>query len=190
MHGTKRYAGAKRTLVFSKKYDLELLIMHNGPRPSGEEKWYPHGTEVKHVPWSMDHYIKYLADSDIGIAPNNLIHDTSAKNLIKTNKNFNYTSDDYSLRFKMPSNPGRFVVFGKLGIPVVSDFYPSAIQYLQNGAGFVAHSSAGWHYCLEELIISHQLRQEVGDNLQSLVRQQFDFDVQNKKLLSFLETLV
>lgn len=173
-----------------KKYNLELLIMHNGHRPSGEEEWYPQNISVRHVPWSMDHYIKYLAESDIGIVPNNLIHDTSAKNLIKTNKNFNYTNDDYSLRFKMPSNPGRFVIFGKLGIPVVSDFYPSAIQYLQNNVGFVAHSSAGWHHCLEKLITSHQLRQEMGGNLQSLVRQQFDFDVQNEKLISFLGGII
>jgi len=176
--------------ALGKKYNIELLVMHNGSPPRGNENWIPDNVSVRHIPWSMENYIHELGHSDIGIVPNNKIHDVSTKLLTKTNNNFNYTDDDYSLRFKMPSNPGRYVIFGKLGIPVVADFYPSALQYLKNDVGFVAHSKAGWHHCLEQLIISYNLRQKMGDKLQSLVREEFDFELQNKKLISFLKANV
>ena len=171
------------------RYNLELLIMYNGSPPSGNEMWYPSSIDVRHVPWSMENYVNELSKSDIGIVPNNMIHDDSTKLLTTTNSSFNYSKDDYSLRFKMPSNPGRFVIFGKMGIPVVADFYPSALQYLQNGTGFSAHNPAGWHHCLEQLIASHELRQKMGIALQSLVQEKFDFEVQNEKLLSFLRSV-
>ena len=173
-----------------KKYNLELLVMHNGHPPTGEESWYPKNVSVRHVPWSMNNYTNELYKSDIGIVPNNLTHDSGTKHLIKTNNSFNYSDDDYSLRFKMPSNPGRFVIFGKMGIPVVADFYPSALQLLQDGTGFVAHNPSGWHYCLEELISSCELRQSMGNSLQDLVEDKYNFRTQNIKFKSFLEGVV
>ena len=121
-----------------KKYNIQLLVMNNRNAPSGKEKWYPKNCEVRFVPWSMDNYVKELAKSDIGISPNTLTHTTTP-----TKNSYNYSEDDYSLRFKMPSNPGRFFVFGKLNIPVVADFYPSSLQYLDGCNGFVAHNIAG-----------------------------------------------
>ena len=164
-----------------KKYNIELLVMHNGRPPSGKEMWYPQNCMVRHIPWSMDNYINELAKSDIGIVPNNMVHDTSLKHITKTNHSFNFSDDDYSLRFKMPSNPGRFAIFGKLNIPVIADFYPSALQYLGRYAGSVAHNPSGWKYCLEQLIKSSSLRQLKGDLLQQIVIDNFDFDLQNKK---------
>jgi len=176
--------------LLGQKYDLELMVMYNGKPPEENEPWVPQNLTVRHVPWSMDNYVKQLGKCDVGIVPNNLIHDNSIKTSTSTPQDFNYSLDDYSLRFKMPSNPGRLTVFGILGIPVVADFYPSALQYLQNGCGFVAHSQAGWYHCLEKLIISSTLRQEMGNKLQSLVQNEFDFDIQNKKFISFLESMV
>ena len=173
-----------------KKYKLELLVMHNGTTPTGKEKWHPDNITVTHIPWSMENYVRGLFQCDIGIVPNNLIHDVSVRNMVKISTGFNYNDDDYSLRFKMPSNPGRFVVFGKLGIPVVADFYPSALQYLKGDTGFVAHNESGWHYCLEKLITSKELRQKMGDSLQLLTMNEFDFKLQNKKLISFLESVL
>jgi len=168
-----------------KKYNIELLVMHNGSVPTGKEMWYPQNCKVRHVPWSMDNYLDELAKSDIGIVPNNMIHDTSFNKLTKKN-NFNFSEDDYSLRFKMPSNPGRFIIFGKLNVPTVADFYPSALQYMKGDEGFVAHNPSGWEYSLEKLIKSSSLRQQMGDCLQQLVINEFDFGLQNKKLLTFL----
>jgi len=167
----------------SKKHDIELLLMHNDPPGAHAERYrqsLPRGVKQTRVPWSMENYEKLLALSDIGIVPNSL-------GLVPESPGI--TGDpntDYCLSFKMTSNPGRFIVFGLLGIPVVADFYPSSLQYLQNGRGFVAHSEAGWYHCLEQLITSHTLRQQMGNNLQDLVKEEFDFEIQNKKLVSFL----
>jgi glycosyltransferase involved in cell wall biosynthesis len=175
----------------SQHHSIELVVMYNGSPPRSEEPWLPKGVRVKHVQWSMSNYEDELSKCDIGLVPNNLIHDASSKSMASLTRKYNYSQDDYSLRFKMPSNPGRFVVFGRLGIPVVADFYPSALQYLREDlkTGMVACNPSGWERCLERLITSHELRQEMGDRLQSLVVSEFDFEHQNKRLLNFLKTL-
>jgi hypothetical protein len=169
----------------SKRHDIELVVMYNGSPPTGKELWYPKGVSVCHIQWSMNNYF-LLSGCDVGIAPNNMLHDKSAAEL---RMNLNYSPDDYSLRFKMPSNPGRFIVYGLLGLPTVADFYPSALQYLKDDIGFVACNKDGWEYCLEKLIQSHELRQKMSDGLQNLVRTEFDFEIQNKRFTKFLEAL-
>tara|TARA_R110002126_G_scaffold140855_2_gene285697 strand:- start:1877 stop:2857 length:981 start_codon:yes stop_codon:yes gene_type:complete len=166
----------------SKKFNLKLLVMYNGQKPTGKEPWFVNSIETEHIPWSMENYKNALSKSDIGIVPNNLI--VSQKQYAMINKNKN--PDNYLLSFKMPSNPGRFITFGQLGIPVVADFFPSAIQYLQSDIGLIANSSSGWEYCLESLIKSKELRQLHGDNLQKLVKNKFDFKIQNKNFKKFL----
>ena len=173
----------------AKKYNIELLVMHNGSAPSGNEKWYPDNINVRHVKWSMENYLKELSKIDIGIAPNNMIHNDEQMKQNETASAYNYSPDDYSLRFKMPSNPGRFLIYGKLGVPCVADFYPSALQLLDGENGFVAHNIQGWQWCLEQLIKSSSLRQKMGDNLQKLVEDKFDFHYQNDKFLKFLRNL-
>jgi hypothetical protein len=172
-----------------KRYDIELLVMYTGAPPRKEESWIPDGVSVRHIPWSMENYHNELSKCDIGLVPNNIIHNRLEKSMNETANKYNYSIDDYSLRFKMPSNPGRFAIFGLLGIPVVADFYPSALQYLTNDTGLVACNPSGWEYCLEKLITSSSLRQRLGDGLQNLVQKEFDFSVQNNKLLEFLKTL-
>jgi len=174
----------------SSKFDLDLVVMHSGLAPTGYEEWIPQGVNVVHVPWSMENYHRHLGNCDVGIVPNNILHNVKDKNEGVLQKNFNYSKDDYSIRFKMPSNPGRFIVFGLLGIPVVADFFPSAIQLLDmNNTGFVACNPQGWEYCLERLFESHVLRQKMGDGLQNLVEEKFDFEKQNENLLAFLRSL-
>lgn len=175
----------------SSKYKIELVVMYNGNPPIGTEPWIPKGVSVKHIQWSIDGYASQLSHCDIGLVPNNIIHDSSEKSLNSLNRKYNYSSDDYSLRFKMPSNPGRFIIFGKLGIPVVADFYPSALQYLREDlkTGMVACNPSGWERCLEKLMRSTQLRQDLGDGLQKLVSTEFDFDHQNRNFLNFLKSL-
>ena len=68
---------------------------------------------------------------------------------MRVNSFFNDTDDDYIIRFKMPSNPGRMIVFWKLGIPVVADFLPSHFQFIKEGVnGLLASSSAGWYHSI------------------------------------------
>jgi hypothetical protein len=77
-----------------------------------------------------------------------------------------------------------------MGIPVVADFFPSAIKYLQNGTGLVAHSKDGWKYSLEKLIKDKRLREEMGANLKSMTEATFDVNLQNEHLKSFLTRLL
>jgi len=182
MEGDKTLLPAIEEL--GKKYNIELLLMHNSPaHPERYNRAMPNGIKIHRAPWSMENYIKFLSLSQIGLVPNNLG---------ATPKEPGTTGDpntDYCLSFKMTSNPGRFAVFGLLGIPVVADFYPSSLQYLQNGCGFVAHSKDGWYHSLETLIQSKKKREEMGNNLQKLVNREFDFTVQNKNFLLFLEQI-
>jgi hypothetical protein len=175
----------------SNRFNIELVVMYNGQPPTGNEPWMPRGVSVKHVQWSMDSYVSDLAQCDIGLVPNNILHNSLEKSTNSLDRKYNYSSDDYSLRFKMPSNPGRFIIFGKLGIPVVADFYPSALQYLREDlkTGMVACNVSGWERCLEKLMQSTSLRQEMGDGIQQLVESNFNFDYQNTKFLNFLSLL-
>ena len=172
-----------------KKYDIEFVVMYGGYPPSGTEKWYPKNVKVKHVPWSMENYVTQLAQCDIGLAPNNMIHNIDQMRLSETNNNFNFSEDDYSIRFKMPSNPGRYVVFGRLGIPTVADFYPSALRYLTDDRGLIAHSVDGWEYSIEKLINNVELRNKLSANLQSFIKREWDFSVQNERFLTFLNSI-
>jgi glycosyltransferase involved in cell wall biosynthesis len=173
----------------SKKYKIELVVMHGGVHPTQFEDWMPEGVKITHIPWSMENYLQ-LGLCDVGIVPNNILHNDKAKSENSLQKKFNYSIDDYSIRFKMPSNPGRFIVFGLLGIPVVADFFPSAIQHLDEyNTGFVACNPQGWEYCLDRLFSSSALRQRMGDNLQELVEKKFNFNHQNESLINFLRSL-
>jgi glycosyltransferase involved in cell wall biosynthesis len=104
---------------------------------------------------------------------------------------YNENPDDYVLRFKMPSNPGRIVIWGLLGIPVVSDFIPSAMQSIADGqSGFLACNTGGWYSALEQLILDDSLRQRCGDQLQQNMVEQFSFTNQNVAFLDFLSSKI
>ena len=78
-------------------------------------------------------------------------------------------------------------MFGKLGIPVISDFYPSAFEILSDNKGFTCRTSEAWEYNLEKLISDHDLRQKSSDKLQNYIRENLSFDLQNIRFLNFLK---
>ncbi len=180
MEGSKTITPALEKL--GEVYNIELILMSNNITFEDEYlKFLPNNIKINKIQWSMDNYAKFLSLSDIGIVPNSLGLEP---------KQFSMTGDpktDYFLSFKMPSNPGRFITFGHMGIPVVADFFPSSLQLLQNGVGFVAHSESAWYYCLESLIRSKVLREKMGTNLQKIVNEKFNYESQNKCLISFLQ---
>lgn len=152
----------------------------------------PRNIAVEHVQWSEDVYKKYLAHVDIGIAP--ALVPVRKLNKIKgkghNNGCFATSCDDYVIRFKMPSNSGRAVVFGLLGVPVVADFLPSFMQLIRDGEnGLLAYSSGGWYRAIESLITSPALRNALASNLQNDLRGKYSFDAQNRELLIFLMQL-
>lgn len=177
----------------AKSRDVELVLMHNSLPPSGEESWYPRGVSVKHVKWSLEGY-KELASCDIGIVPNNILQNSGTKKFSSSGMptSFNYKDDDYLIRFKMPSNPGRMIVFGILGVPVVADFYPSAHELLvgcDQGSrrGLVANSADGWEYSISSLTKSPEKRFQMAESLQKHISKFLSPQAQNASLMNFLE---
>jgi len=173
----------------AKKYELEMRIMCGYKKFTGSESWIPKGVKITQSGWSMENYINFLGGCDVGIAPNNMIHNDKEKKDSSTNKSFNYSKDDFSLRFEMPSNPGRPIIFGKLGIPCVSDFYPSALQIFDGTNGYVAHNEAGWFWCLDQLLSSAEKRQNISDKFQKEIEEKYDFKKQNSEFLKFLKEI-
>ena len=174
-HGNKVHLEAfypKITSVLStlsKKYEIELWAMYH---IEALEKWelgVPEEVEVKHIQWKEENYIKYMSKVDIGLVPNELPQ-KNIKKLLKegmiTSTHFNYDENDYLTRYKYSSGPARIYIFSQFHIPVVSDFYPSAAQFIMNGkCGYLAHSPEGWYYALDKLCSNAGLRQDMGSNL-------------------------
>ncbi len=195
IHLTSMYPNITKAIeLLAKKYDLEFWAMYN-IQDQGKCKFgMPKNIPVKHIQWSYENYYKYLAHADIGIVPNMM----PMKNINKLKHKacvykgfFNDSKDDYLIRFKMPSNPGRLIVFGKLGIPVVTDFYPSALQFIKDEHnGLLAYSFGGWYTALEKLIRTPALRQKISNSMHQTIDQYFDFEKQNLKLISFLDVIL
>jgi len=169
------------------KYNLELMVMYNGKAPSCDEIWYPKNVKVTHIQWSKDNYLNELSECDIGISPNSLPFRENPPYAHELQNGVNYSPDDYILRFKMPTNPGRILVFGKLGIPTIAGFYPSAFEVLSDGRGFSCRTKDAWRFNLEKLIQDHKLRQTVSNKFQHFIREKFDFSKQNERFLKFLK---
>jgi glycosyltransferase involved in cell wall biosynthesis len=161
-----------------KKYDIEFWAMYNiknlGKWNFGlpDEKYI----KVRHIQWSEENYYDYLSKVDIGIVPNILPVSKEIKTKGKHGRKlFAYNSNDYLVRYKYSSNPGRIYVFSQLGIPVVSDFFPSASQFIFDGqTGFLANSAEGWYHALEKLILQPRLREDLAANLQQTISQKAD----------------
>ena len=157
------------------EYNIEFHAMYN-ISSLGEWKYkLPRAVKVRHIQWSPENYYECLSKCDIGIVPNlmPIAEESEIKSkseLIETafpGSLFNYSKDDYLLRFKMPSNAGRIIIWALLGVPVVSDFYPSALQCIDDEEnGFLACSKDGWYRALKRLASDTSLRQKFSSALQ------------------------
>ncbi len=180
--------------LLPKKYHLEFWAMYNIKQQGKCKLGMPKNIPVKHIQWHKENYYKYLANADIGIVPNMMPIRNINKLKIKAcvyKGYFNDSVDDYLIRFKMPSNPGRLIVFGMLGLSVVTDFYPSALQFIKDEQnGMLAYSMGGWYTALEKLIVSPALRQKLSFNMHKTIDQYFDFEKQNIKLITFLDKIL
>ncbi len=170
-------------------HNVELRLVYDHKQLGELEKSLPKGVKVKHIQWHEKVYEEDLSDADIGIVPNLIGKPENMWDYLSIK--FKKNKDDYVMKFKMSSNPGRIIVFANLGIPVVTDFYPSALQLIEHGKnGFLACSEGGWYECLKLLINDHALRQDLSDKLQRKVFELYDFDIQNKKLERFLKGIL
>lgn len=180
--------------LLSTKYELELWAMYNIEKLGMWEFGATENLPVRHIQWSLENYYTYLAQADIGIVPALMPVNDIAKMKKKTTvckSIFLDDHDDYLVKFKMPSNPGRIITFAQLGIPVVADMSPSSMQMIRDGEnGFIAYSTGGWYCALEKLIIRCELRQTMSEAMQTSVSERYDYDSQNRNLQAFLDEIV
>lgn len=172
--------------VIDKPVEFKVVYSTSFTDPLKSDAWYPDNCNVNYQCWTPTIYHDFLADCHIGVVPNNL----PAESKPTGHASWNYKSDDYSLRFKMPSNSGRAIIFGLLGIPVITDFYPSGIEIITaSHGGMCASSSGGW---LKSLIVlaSENINTQAGSNLQNYVVNHLNFEKQNKFLSDALKLIV
>lgn len=180
----------------AKKYDIELLAMYNH---EGLGKWkigIPKKCPVRHIQWSEENYISELGQADIGIVPAAIsFPEKQGKFFARFFSSYisnwpGYFRNDYLVRFKYSTNPGRAYVFSQLNIPVVADFLPSYCQLIQDGeSGFLVYSQEGWYNSLEKLILSHELRNATSENLKKFINEHCSPQITFKKFCTFLNTI-
>lgn len=192
VHLTAMYPKISTALtLLSEKYNLELWAIYNINNLGLWDFALPSKIKIRHIQWEQNIYEKELKKVDIGISPACMPLQKRLKNKSTISKFFLDSDDDYLIKFKMPSNPGRIIVFQKLGIPVVADFIPSYSQTISHGKnGFLAYSSGGWFECLEKLILSHELRNQFAIDAFKNFKKYYDYEIQNKNFNKFLKNII
>lgn len=194
IHLMSMYPNVSEALdLLAKNFNIEFWAMFNIKKNGLTKIGLPKNLPVRHIQWSEENFYKYLAKADIGIVPNLM----PIKNLRKiksgtflSRRIFNDSSDDYLIRFKMPSNPGRFIIFGLLGIPVVADIFPSSLQFIKDEYnGLLAYSTGGWYTAIRQMIEGVELRKRLSGNMKHTINEYFKFEKQNEKFLFFLRDL-
>lgn len=180
----------------SEKYKIEFWTMFNIEELGEWKENKPAGVTTKEIQWSEENYFKYLSQCDIGIVPNQIPLNKFMNKILfskywkKYYKRHYYHKTDYVIRYKYSTNPGRIYVFSQLGIPVISDYSPSACQFLIDGqTGSIAGTREGWYYSLEKLIKDHQLRQTYANNLHNWIEQNYSIENNFNKLLDYIKNL-
>ena len=173
--------------VLSHEFEIELWAIYD---VKGLGYWnigVPDDVKIRHIQWHPNVYINEMPNIDIGIIPSSM----PIKHVSKMSRFFLDAPEDYVIKFKMPSNPGRLAVFAQIGIPVVADFLPSHFQFIDEGrSGFLADSTGMWLQSLRSLIESANLRKEFTDNMSKTYDENFCFKTQNKKFYHWLAEFI
>jgi|GEM_PF-5135074 len=151
------------------------------------------GFPVVHIDYSHENYGRYIAHVDIGLVPQ--LIPTKNSSLLRyllgsATRKYNEKSDDFLIRYKETTNPGRHFVFFQYGIPVVSDMTPSACSVIDHrGTGYLACTTGGWFSALREMANSRVLRQAVGAASKNRWQKQYSPDGLNQRLIDELRCL-
>ncbi len=178
--------------ALGEQYNVEFWAMYD-IKNLGNLAWdlFPKGTvKLREIQWEWDVFEKYFPEVDIGVIPNRI----PIANIDKARKNiesfpyvYHEQDEDYILRFKATSNIARLYPFAIFGIPVVADFFPSALHTIQDGAtGFIGGSAGMWYRGLEKLAASAELRQEIARRMYEQYLRTATPDVFNRNLVEFL----
>jgi glycosyltransferase involved in cell wall biosynthesis len=180
-------------------YKIEFTVIYNITKLGIWKKSVPKGLKVNHVEWDEKTYIKRIVDADIGVIPN-FIPQTRLKIGLILNKAYliykfkskmNINKNDYLLRFKHNSNPGRLYEFAITKTPVVAEATLSLSQEIIDGvSGYLVLSEQGWFTALQSLIENQELRLNFGQNLESIFSKKHNLQVALNKIEKNLKGLL
>jgi len=176
----------------AEEIDVELRVVYNIKKFGEWKMGVPTKMKVKHIQWQKETFNEELANCDIGIA-NNVIYQPKITLVIDwiiyylrrygVRVNLPVNPNDFLVRYKYSANPGRLYVFSQLGVPVVSDFVPSANQFIRDGeSGFIANTETGWYVALKKLAESSELRQSMSDELRKFINNHYSTDLNFERL--------
>jgi len=200
-HGNKLHLHCMKTLSealddLSEKYNIQFRPVYNVKKLGIWKLNRPKKCTVVDVQWNENSFYHDLHDADIGVVPSMIpVPETRAKIFTRTFISYiwnriGYFRDDYILRFKYSTNPGRLYVFTQLGVPVIADFVPSHVQMIQDGVtGRLVYSKESWYQAIEELILDVQKRQNMSDKLRAFVDSTYSPDLNFQHLMNFISNL-
>ncbi|MBI4680019.1 MAG: hypothetical protein HY753_02105 [Nitrospirae bacterium] len=180
--------------MLADEHEIEFWAMYNIEKLGlwdSELERHPK-IKVKHIQWSEHNYIECISKVDIGIVPGLIPTYKTKKPSFQIIKKwlFNEHESDYLLAFKATSNAGRIIVFAQLGIPVIADMYPSALQFIEDGInGFVCYSTDAWYLALKRLAGDNELRHAIASNMKKKFDETISPEVLNSKLIEFIKTI-
>ena len=176
-------------IALSKTQSITFKAIYNIKSLGKWELGCPKDIQIDHVQLDDLTYEKEISSCDVGIVPA-LSPTEDLEDNFFSRKIYLLDQDDYLMRFKMPSNAGRIIVFALKGVPVVADMIPSSCQMIKHGEnGFLAYSSGGWYHALAQLVSSPKLRNEFATKLYDHISATVEYNTQNLKLLDFLKDL-
>jgi glycosyltransferase involved in cell wall biosynthesis len=179
-HGNKIHLESISTTLkpalekLSEFHDLEFLAIYNIKKLGIWTKSVPRNVKINHIQWDENTYIEYINNADIGVIPNFIPQSSSKISFylsklymqIRFRSSMNINKNDYKLRFKHNSNPGRLYEFAVTKKPVVAEATLSIAQQIEHGfSGYLVLSYFGWYEALNKLILNEKLRLQIGQNL-------------------------
>lgn len=177
--------------ILGNEYNITLKAIYNISELGKWTTGRPKNIAIEDIQWNPTIYNQELVHADIGILPSLIPIKTNSKKRTNLSKFFLANDDDYLIRFKMLSNPGRLIVFSKLGIPVVAEMSPSHIEFIKNDInGYIAYSTGAWINAIENLIVSSDKRNEISNEMFKTYLSNFDYEIQNIKISKFFRKLL
>ena len=180
-------------------HNIEFTVIYNINKLGKWKKSVPKNVKINHVQWSEDNYLNIFKNSDIGVIPNFIpesrlqisFYLNKLYLMIRFLRTMNINKNDYKLRFKHNSNPGRLYEFAITQTPVVAEATLSLAQEVEHGtSGYLVLSESGWYSALNALIMNQQLRRDFGQKLFTRFEERHDIHNSLQIFESNLQKLV
>jgi len=199
-HGNKVHLEAShRTLLpalerLAEQFPIRFVAIYNIQKLGVWQKFIPKNLPVKHEQWDPESYLSIISNSDIGVIPSftpqingkisYLINKISLS--VRDRKTHNINKNDYSIRYKHNSNPGRLHEYAMYSLPVVAEATLSMAQSIEHmDNGFLVLGEEGWYIYLKELILDSERRRNIGESLHNSFFKKNSIERNLKNFLDF-----